>query len=252
MAFAHEVFDDEADGLDLDLAVRLQVVQSALLPLTGAVQGWSAAHAWRAAAGLSGDFAEWCVADDGRTATATVGDVMGKGTPAALLATHIAGALATQRHEVPAVAVDAAETAVRDRLERASAFATLFHGRLRFTDGAVDFIDAGHGFAAIGHAAGDAEHIRSADLPVGLQPRGFPRMPRRVDIGPGDVLLIASDGILELPGATFDTLTELATELTRVPTLDDGLGDFVGAVGGRVDDDLTLLAIRRDAAEEHR
>lgn len=237
------MIDDEDAGLVQ--GARLGVVQAALLPEDAGITGWSVAHAWRAAADVSGDLTGFSVASDGRSATVTLGDVMGKGVPAGLLAALLLGSLDVLGPESPAVAVDGAENAVRRRLERASAFATLFHGRVRLGDGALEFVDAGHGFAAIGRRGG-GERIRSTDLPIGLQPRGFPRMPRHAVLEPGDVLLVASDGILELPGATFATLTGLAAELTGDAPLEPRLGAFMQGVGTDIDDDLTLLAVRRD------
>lgn len=249
MPSLQDVYDDEDAGLDRD--ARLRVVQSALLPTPDALGsvgpvGWSVAHAWRAAADVSGDLAEFAVAPDARSATVTLGDVMGKGVPAGLLAAHLLGALDALAREAPGVAVEGAETAVRPRLERASAFATLFHARLRFADGSLEYVDAGHGFAAVGHADGSARRIPSVDLPIGLQPRGFARLPRRLDLDPGDVLLIASDGILELPDATFDTLTGLAAGLAADGSLAAGLAAFMDSVPDTIDDDLTLVAVRRE------
>lgn len=239
-----DVYDDEEAGLDQ--ASRLRTVQAALLPDGRAGTGWSAAHVARAAAGVSGDLAQCATAPDGRSLVVTVGDVMGKGVPAGLLAAHLLGALDALVRETPGVAVEGAEGAVRGRLERASAFATLFHARLRLADGALEFVDAGHGFAAIARTDGSTRRIPSADLPIGLQPRGFPRLPRHDALGPGDVLLVASDGILELPDADFETLTALARRLVDAPALDDTLRAFLDDVPAVVGDDLTVLAVRRD------
>lgn len=244
MGLLHDVYDDEDAGLDQ--TVRLRTVLAALQPAAVDANGWTAAYSSRAAAGVTGDLADIAVAPDGRSATLTLGDVMGKGTPAGLLAANLLGALDALARENPAVAVEGAENAVRARFERASAFATLFHARVRLVDGAVEFVDAGHGFAAVGHVDGRTQRIASVDLPVGLQPRGFARLPRHVDLGPGDVLLCASDGILELPDATFHTLTDLASGLVSVADLADGLAAFMASAPEAVDDDLTLVAIRRE------
>lgn len=238
-----EVYDDEAAGLDDDS--RLTVVQTALHPIEDESAEWSMGVCWRAAAEISGDLANWATSPDGRFLTVTLGDVMGKGAPAGLLAAHLLGALDALERESPAVATDGAETAIRGRLERASAFATLFHGRLQLCDGALEFVDAGHGFAAIGRRDGEAERITSTDLPIGLQPSGMPRLPRHRMIGAGDVLLLASDGLLELPNASFDTLTTLAQHLARCDDIAEAFSDVVRAAPAVLEDDLTLLAVRR-------
>lgn len=248
MGSLQDVYDDEDAGLDRDS--RLRAVQAALLPGATSTPGWTAAHVWRAAADVSGDLADVAVGLDGRTATITLGDVMGKGVPAGLLAAHLLGTMDALAREAPAVAVEGAENAVRPRLERAAAFATLFHARIRLHDGSVEFVDAGHGFAAIARADGETARIPSVDLPIGLQPRGFARLPRHLDLGPGDVLVVASDGILELPTASFGTLTELAARLVRDPSLAEGLQAFLTTVPETIGDDLTIVAVRRDPARD--
>lgn len=249
MGSLQDVYDDEDAGLDRD--GRLRAVQAALLPRTTAtIAGWTAAHVWRAASDVSGDLADVSVGPDGRTATITLGDVMGKGVPAGLLAAHLLGTIDALAREAPAVTVEGAENAVRSRLERAAAFATLFHARIRLHDGSVEFIDAGHGFAAVAHAGGETVRIPSVDLPVGLQPRGFARLPRHLDLSPGDVLVVASDGILELPGASFGTLTDLAARLAHERSLAQGLRAFLRTVPETISDDLTIVAIRRDPVRD--
>ncbi|QKS21654.1 SpoIIE family protein phosphatase [Curtobacterium sp. Csp1] len=146
MVSLQDVYDDEDAGLDQ--ASRLRTVQAALLPDGRAGTGWSAAHVARAAAGVSGDLAQCATAPDGRSLVVTVGDVMGKGVPAGLLAAHLLGALDALVRETPGVAVEGAEG-------------------LRLADGALEFVDAGHGFAAIARTDGSTRRIPSADLPIG-------------------------------------------------------------------------------------
>ncbi|MBF4588449.1 SpoIIE family protein phosphatase, partial [Curtobacterium sp. VKM Ac-2887] len=63
---------------------------------------------------------------------------------------------------------------------------------------------------------------------------------------PGELLLIVTDGLFELPGATIDTLTQLATNLRTAPDLQLALTAFMEAAGPDLDDDTTLTAIRRN------
>src|SRR5256885_6252178 len=84
------------------------------------------------------------------TLTLTLGDVMGKDMPAALLRARVCTALRTgaaQRGAGEAVRSVAASTE-RD-LERAGAFVTLFHAWLDLDSGALGYVDAGHGLLAV-------------------------------------------------------------------------------------------------------
>ncbi|MEN0101481.1 MAG: PP2C family protein-serine/threonine phosphatase [Curtobacterium sp.] len=235
--------DDEDDSSGFSW---VNAVQRAMWPAPTALPGYTIATTARSAREISGDLSDVAVDHERGYATITVGDVMGKGIASGVLAANLLGGLEVFRHEPPGEAVDAAETATRRHFERASAFATLFHARLRCRDGRIEFVDAGHGLTAHAHTSGTAERIPSADFPIGLQPAGMPRLPRILHLAPGELLLIVSDGLFELPGATMQTLTQLATNLRTAPDLQHVLSDFLEAAGSNLDDDTTLTAIRRD------
>ncbi|WIE74207.1 PP2C family protein-serine/threonine phosphatase [Curtobacterium sp. MCJR17_020] len=226
-------------------AYWVDAVARAMRPAPAVLDEYTIATTARSARGISGDLSDVAVDEKRGYATITVGDVMGKGLASGVLAANLLGSLEVFRQEPPGEAVDAAETATRDHFERASAFATLFHARLRFRDGRIEFVDAGHGLTAHAHTSGAVERIPSADFPIGLQPAGMPRLPRILHLAPGELLLIVSDGLFELPGATIDTLTQLATNLRTAPDLQLALSAFMKAAGPNLDDDTTLTAIRR-------
>lgn len=234
--------DDEHDGAG---SYWIDAVQRAMRPAPAVLAGYTIATTARSARGISGDLSDVTVDSQRGYATITVGDVMGKGLASGVLAANLLGGLEVFHHEPPGEAVDAAETATRDHFERASAFATLFHARLRFRDGRVEFVDAGHGLTAHAHTSGVTERIPSRDFPIGLQPAGMPRLPRIRYLAPGELLLIVSDGLFELPGASMHTLTQLAGELRTIVDLQLALTEFLDAAGPNLDDDTTLTAIRR-------
>lgn len=234
--------DDEHDTSG---AYWVDAVERAMRPAPAVLDEYAIATTARSARGISGDLSDVTVDSQRGYAAGTVGDVMGKGLASGVLAANFFGSLEVFHQEPPGEAVDTAETATRDHFERASAFATLFHPRLRFRDGRVEFVDAGHGLTAHAHASGAAERIPSADFPIGLQPGGIPRLPRILHLAPGELLLIVSDGLFELPGATLDTLTQLAVDLRTAPDLQLVLITFLEAAGDELDDDTTLTAIRR-------
>jgi serine phosphatase RsbU (regulator of sigma subunit) len=237
-----EAGDDELDSAD---SYWIDAVQRAMRPAPAVLDEYTIATTARSARGISGDLSDVTVDSQRGYATVTVGDVMGKGLASGVLAANLLGSLEVFRQEPPGEAVDAAETATRDHFERASAFATLFHARLRFRDGRIEFVDAGHGLTAHAHTTGAVERIPSADFPIGLQPAGIPRLPRILHLAPGELLLIVTDGLFELPDASMHTLTQLAIELRTATHLQLALTAFLEAAGPDLDDDTTLTAIRR-------
>lgn len=230
-------------GLQRD---RLRDVVGALTPAPLDTHGFCVAGTSVPYGDTSGDLHDWSRTDD--HLVVTLADVMGKEQPAAILAAGIRAALRQHRHLAPADALAVAEPALAEDLTAASAFATLFHARVDVASGAVEAVDAGHGLVVLVHADGGHDLLRSHDLPLGLHPSGAPRSVTRFTLAPGDALILASDGALDLGDGTIDALTDLAHTLRRV-------GDparFLEAVrlraAERAEDDVTVVVLTRAGA----
>lgn len=194
---------------------------------------------------VSGDFHDWHL--DGATLSLTVADVMGKGMSAGLLAATIRGALLARSTEAPDRAVAALEAQVGPDLSRAESFATMFHGRLTPATGRMEFTDAGHGLVLQLHADGTESVLRSFDLPIGLHPVGAERVTGTLDLERGDVLIVVSDGALELWDSTLASLGALGAMWRDAPELDVFLGRIrARAVTHDPGDDLTVVVVARD------
>ncbi len=194
---------------------------------------------------VSGDFHDWHL--DGATLSLTVADVMGKGMSAGLLAATIRGALLARSTEAPDRAVAALEAQVGPDLSRAESFATMFHGRLTPATGRMEFTDAGHGLVLQLHADGTESVLRSFDLPIGLHPVGAERVTGTLELERGDVLIVVSDGALELWDSTLASLGALGAMWRDAPELDVFLGRIrARAVTHDPGDDLTVVVVARD------
>ncbi|WP_058725766.1 PP2C family protein-serine/threonine phosphatase [Curtobacterium luteum] len=185
---------------------RVRRVLEGLAPEPVEVPGHTVTTAVAQPDGGGGDVVDQRVAADG-TLHLTVGTVVA-GRASALLASAIRGAVAA-RTDVPVErAVAGLEAQLIPDLSLAGAVATLVHARLDPGTGHLELVDLGHGLAAVVRADGTVEELRSTSLPVGLRPQDSVRTSVPVDLGPGDVLVLASDGALRLPGV--DGLTDLA------------------------------------------
>ncbi|WP_022906118.1 PP2C family protein-serine/threonine phosphatase [Curtobacterium sp. B18] len=194
---------------------------------------------------VSGDFHDWHL--DGASLSLTVADVMGKGMSAGLLAATIRGALLARSTEAPDRAVAALEAQVGPDLSRAESFATMFHGRLTPATGRMEFTDAGHGLVLQLHADGTESVLRSFDLPIGLHPVGAERVTGTLELERGDVLIVVSDGALELWDSTLASLGALGAMWRDAPELDVFLGRIrARAVTHDPGDDLTVVVVARD------
>ncbi len=185
-------------------------VQNALLPAAAPqVDGYDMAAASLPAGTLGGDFYDWQCTGDGLVLT--IADVMGKGTPAALLAAATRTALRAHADVSDSgAALTSTERAVHGDLTRSGAFVTAFRAHVDPASGAVTYADAGHGLGLVVRRDGTVDRLTSArGLPLGIAP-DVPRACGTTHLHPGDVLLVVSDGVVDaLPGG-LDCLPQVA------------------------------------------
>lgn len=212
-------------------------------PLDG--DGFEVAAHFTAARELSGDFYDWYQPADNRIAI-TLGDVMGKGLPAAMMMATVRAALrASAQVEDLEQSVRLAARIMEAPLEANQAFVTVFHGVFDIVSGDMHYIDAGHGHARILRGSTGQENLSLRGQPIGM----FPDTEFSIgwaNLKPGDTLLVFSDGLLDLRPdlAVRDVL--LPQDVRRQETA-QGLVDILtrGARDKELSDDVTVLALRR-------
>jgi sigma-B regulation protein RsbU (phosphoserine phosphatase) len=231
--------------LNAELA-RAAEVQTELLPREyPRVPGFEVAARCLPARQVGGDFYDWQLAAG--CLGLTVGDVMGKGIPAALLMATVRAVLrATTAHNPPAVAMQTAAAVLATDLDRSGAFATIFHAQLDVTTGSLRYVDAGHGHVLLLRADGTIAELRAWALPLGVNDdEKFPE--GSVMLEPGDVLVIYSDGLTEAQPDLLGSRSRLAAHVagaTDAVEIVDRLVEIASAAGA-LPDDLTIVALRR-------
>lgn len=131
---------------------------------------------------------------DGRIAIA-VGDVAGKGVPAAMLMALVRCSF--RAHAERGLGAGEVLTLVNRDLCRdslPSEFATVWYGLLEPASGEVEFACAGHEPPMILRADGRCEQLPIGGLVAGIDP-GAVYAPSRVRLGPGELLLAFTDGV---------------------------------------------------------
>lgn len=203
-----------------------------------------AAH-FTAAREISGDFYDWYLPDANRIAV-TLGDVMGKGLPAAMMMATVRAALrASAQVEDLEQSVRLAARIMEAPLEVNQAFVTVFHGVFDITSGDIHYIDAGHGHARILRGSTGQENLSLRGAPIGM----FPDTEFTIgwaNLKPGDTLLVFSDGLLDLRPdmAVKDVL--LPADVRRSATAQELVDNLTqGVRGHEMSDDVTVLALRR-------
>ena len=194
----------EKARLDQEMATAAQI-QRALLPTrnrTGAF--FDAAAEMLPCRAIGGDFFEYIDLPDDRFGFA-LGDVSGKGPPAALLGALTQGSLAAQTTIAsgPADALTRLNTALVKRAIEAR-FVTLFYAQLD-PDGTLTFCNGGHNPPFLVGRSG-VSRLETGGMPMGLFD-GVPFAEESVTMEPGDFLVLFSDGVseaLDSAGAEFE------------------------------------------------
>ncbi|MHC4887039.1 MAG: SpoIIE family protein phosphatase [Planctomycetota bacterium] len=138
-----------------------------------------------------------------------VGDVMGKGLTAALLAAALRGEFMSEwgradaqgvDHYSPAAIVEAVAHSMGPRLVEMERFITLFFGRLDTRSRELRYVDCGSTkpiHLKVGGSRGKAVFLEGEDCPLGVVEAQAPMAEVRVELGEADQIVLYSDGIPE-------------------------------------------------------
>jgi serine phosphatase RsbU (regulator of sigma subunit) len=134
-------------------------------------------------------------------------------------------------------------------------FVTCFYAILDPKRGSLRYANAGHDIPYL-HRKGEAEELRAIGMPLGLMP-GMGYEEKEITLGAGEAALFYSDGLVEAhdpKGEMFGflRLRELVADHGEEQSLGEllleKLYSFVGE-GWEQEDDITLLTLRRSAAQ---
>jgi serine phosphatase RsbU (regulator of sigma subunit) len=148
---------------------------------------------------IGGDYFDFLALGERRLGIA-IGDVSGKGMPAALLMSNLQACLQGQAIHPSTVAEVVGR--VNDLLVRSTdphMFATFVYGVLDADAGTLTLANAGHDPPVLVRAGGEVEEFAPGGLILGVMPRQEYRQ-HVVTLAPGDVLVLYTDGITEASG----------------------------------------------------
>ncbi|MGN6470004.1 MAG: PP2C family protein-serine/threonine phosphatase [Rhizobiaceae bacterium] len=209
--------------------------------------------AMRPAREVGGDFYDAFFLDADRLVV-TIGDVSGKGVPAALFMAVCQTTLRmTLRQSTPEKIAEAIEraNALLETENSASMFATFLGAILDLRNGSLAYCNCGHNPPLVQRRNGRVETLRSGGIALGVvTPADCERQAAFLE--PGDRLLLFTDGITEAhdpAGELFEEERLHASVAVRASADTRGLVDglfedvHVFAAGAPQHDDLTCLAI---------
>lgn len=246
-----------ADRLSLknDLEVAREIQQAMLPRGTHRDHGVQAYGRTRPANTVGGDFYDVLPLADGRLVVA-LGDVAGKGSPAALLMALLLAILRTLIDERLAPADLMARLNVQvTRHAPGTRFITLFLAFYDPATGRVEYVNAGHLPPLMRRKSGAFERLSEGGVALGLFD-GSRYRAGTTHLDPGDLLVLYSDGITEAEDPAGRPFEDSGLEQVIQASADlelERLGEDVfravarHARDQRFTDDLTLLMLRRDA-----
>ncbi len=236
-----------------ELAVAA-TIQAELLPTTlPTIPGYEVYATTIPAASVGGDYYDVMASAD-PLVSFCVGDVSGKGMPAALLMANLQATLRAmlETHGRPAEVLQQANRLLY-KSTSAEKFATVFLARLDPAKHEVHYANAGHDPAVLMSARGEVQELPATGLPVGLFD-GMSYEESTVRMEPSDILVVFSDGITESMNSTqaqfgrsniLEALTSHRGE--TVAHISSALLNAVNtfSAGTPQSDDQTLLIVKR-------
>ena len=208
---------------------------------------------------VGGDFYDFFKLDDGRLCV-VVGDVSGKGVPAALFMMVSRIVLRTMAQNLK----DVAETFKHSNYElakrnRANMFVTVWMGFIDLNTGHVEFASAGHNPPVIRHKDGSVEFAKSKAGVVMAAMEDSQYKVQTLNLLPGDTLFLYTDGVTEATNEHNELFgnDRLLDALTHGGG--NGTKEMCNFVKRQIDafvskasqfDDITMLAVEYKGCED--
>ncbi len=253
------LYDEERALLQLRHEMKLaSQIQSDLLPKdVPRLPGYDLAGATFPARIVGGDYFDLIPVDDNKAAIC-VGDVAGKGLPAALLAANIQATLRGEPH--PAISAAECVCRLNCRLYRSTGpekFASLFYGILDSAANTLTYCDAGQDPPFLLKRDRGLIRLQEGGSLVGIND-GFRFEEATVPLDEGDTLIVYSDGVTEAMNCSRDQFGE--TRLLDVAASNVELSaahlieKIVSAVrehasGAPQHDDITAVVVKRNGLQ---
>jgi len=239
---------------ELEFAQALQIQRSLLPAEIPQIEGIEVVARWRPAREVSGDYYDVLRLDDHRLAVC-IGDVVGKGMPAALLMSSLQAA-------VKAVATDEADpvtvcsqvrTVVTSNLQGGK-FVTFFFAIVDGASKRLTYTNCGHNQPVLVRENGDAVRLGQGGPAFARLMRDLPYKQEQLDLDPGDRLVLFTDGVSEAEDRSGEQFGEERLESLVVEhrgasatDLEQILTDVVVEhADGELQDDLTLVVLAVD------
>jgi serine phosphatase RsbU (regulator of sigma subunit) len=230
-------------------------IQMNLLPgIPPDIAGYDIAGTSLPAKNVGGDYFDYILADEGHCAFC-IGDVSGKGMPAALLMANLQAAVRGQTH-LKASTEDCMMLS-NNLLFQSTAenkFATFFYSILDTQTHEISYSNAGHNPPLLFPEKGEPTPLKTGGVVLGFM-ENFSYQHSRCPFSRGDLLLLFSDGITEAVNAAGEEFGEERLKEVIVENRNDSAEELVDKIirtakyheGDQPQmDDMTALIVKRE------
>ncbi len=245
----------EKQKIEQEMTVAASIQQRIIPASLPGINGYDLAGINIPSKQVGGDYYDCIPLPDGRYAI-VMADVSGKGVPAALLVSSFHAYLAAYLEDttqLPELAVKLNRAICR--ASTSDRFITASFALLSPRDGSLESLNAGHPPAYLLRRDGSVQELAEGGVALGMLDMDFPYQSERVVLGPGDRLLLYTDGIPEAAngaGEFYQQNSSLA-EYALQPR-EGGAGAFIQDLIGDIrkftgnasqSDDITALYLMR-------
>jgi phosphoserine phosphatase RsbU/P len=213
---------------------------------------WAAS---RPALRVGGDFFDFHL-KTGHPLSFTVGDISGKGLPAALLMSMTRTVIRSKANDAPIFSpgdiVSQVNEELYDDFTDVNMFATVFIGQYDQAKRNLTYANAGHSPVIYRPAKSKAQFLEADGTALGVLPTSFSQ-DHGLTLQPGDVLIVGTDGLNETHNEKqemfgYDRLLDLVNAVSHMPAQEIGKALYEAvttfSVGQPQFDDQTLMVIK--------
>jgi serine phosphatase RsbU (regulator of sigma subunit) len=251
MVQAQQAQVSEHERIEQELRTAQEIQHTFLPKDVPAIPGWQLVPYYQSAREVGGDFYDFLPFADGRLGL-VIGDVSGKGIPAALVMTATRTMLRTAAQEIasPGEVFARANELLYAEIP-SKMFVTCFYAVLDPTSGLMRYANAGHDLPYRRCNEGVSE-LRATGMPLGLMP-GSLYEEQQVTIASGESLFFYTDGLVEAHNPNremfgFPRLKTLLSEHSDGSSLFNlllsELKNFTGEAWEQ-EDDITMVTLQR-------
>jgi serine phosphatase RsbU (regulator of sigma subunit) len=251
MVQAQQAHVSEHERIEQELRTAQEIQHTFLPKDVPTIRGWQLVPYYHSARQVGGDFYDFLPFEDGRLGL-VIGDVAGKGIPAALVMTATRTMLRTAAQETasPGEVFARANELLYAEIP-SKMFVTCFYTILDPSNGLMRYANAGHDLPYLRCKEGVSE-LRATGMPLGLMP-GSHYEEHEVTIASGESLFFYTDGLVEAHNSSremfgFPRLKTLLEEHSDGSSLFNHLLGELKSFTGEAweqEDDITMVSLQR-------